>query len=289
MKKLLSVALCISALAFSALSMPVVAVSIPPQKFLVEEIGGGAWSCLVVIEKGQDPHLFEPTPRQLVALRQCEVYFKIGLPFETILVDKLLKTNPGVRVAGVTNAVGHAHESEGHEEGVGSHAEDPHIWLAPDQMVELSATMAEEFSRLDPDHAEQYAARQAKFVEKTQALRQELTQRLTQAGVKIVLVYHPAWGHFAEAFGLEQVAVEAHGRTPGARHLEAVSDAVRKHGVKVMLVQSETERRRITAFATKLGLRTVVVYPLADNIFETMRATVEALCGDAAVQEPLSK
>ncbi len=283
MKKLVISALSLSALAFSAWSAPVVAVSIPPQKFLIDEIGAGACTCLVVIDKGQDPHVFEPTPRQLVALRRCDVYFRIGLPFEDVLVDKLLKVNPGMRVAGVTNAVGHAPDTHGHEAGAESRSEDPHVWMSPDELVEISAAMAEELSRLDPADAGTYSTRQAQFMAKTAALKQALSTRLARAGVEIVVVYHPAWGHFAEAFGLEQVAVESHGQTPGARHLEAVSEAVRKQGVKVMLVQNETERRRIASFAGKLGLRTVVVHPMAEDVFGTMRATVEALCGtDAA-------
>ncbi len=284
MKMIVIFAFTLLSLAFSAFSTPVVAVSIPPQKFLVEAIAGEACSCLVVIDKGQDPHVFEPTPRQLVALRHCDVYLKIGLPFETVLVDKLLKINPGMRVAGVTNELGHVHGAHDAEEEAHCHSEDPHRWMSPDELVEMAASIAAEFSRLDPDNAETYSARQIQFSAKMWAVKAEYSKRLTQAGVEIVVAYHPAWGHFAEAFGLEQVAVEAHGRTPGPRHLEAVSATVRKHGVKVILVQNETERRRIAAFADTLGLRTVVVYPLAENVFETLRATVEALCGSAAVK-----
>lgn len=284
MKWFLCWVLSIYFMAFTATAQKVVAVSIPPQKFLVQEIGGGSWTCHVVIDKGQDPHLFEPTPRQLVALRTCEVYFKIGLPFETVLVDKLAKTNPGLRVVGVTNAVGHAHGVMVHEDTGSDHEGDPHIWMSPDELVMLSATIANEFVSLDPDHAAAYLQRQAAFAEKMVALKLSLSERLRQAGVKTILVYHPAWGHFAEAFGLEQVAIEAHGQTPGARHLDAVSERVKQQGLKVMLVQSETERRRIAAFAAKLGLRIAIVYPLAEDVVGTMRATVDALCGDSASQ-----
>ncbi len=281
MKWFLSGILSIYVLAVTAIAQPIVAVSIPPQKFLVDQIGGGSWSCLVVIDKGQDPHLFEPTPRQLVALRACDVYFKIGLPFETVLVDKLAKANPRLRVVGVTNAVGHAHAAHAHEDTASDHEGDPHIWMSPDEIVELSSQIANELSTLDPANAATYSLRQAAFAEKMVALKQSLSERLRLAGVKTILVYHPAWGHFAEAFGLEQVAIETHGQTPGARHLDSVSEKVKQQGVKVMLVQSETERRRIAAFAEKLGLRIAVVYPLAEDVVGTMRATVDALCGDS--------
>ncbi len=284
MKRLLSLVLLIFALAVSAFSKPVIAVSIPPQKFLVDQITGGVWPCVVVIDKGQDPHLFEPTPRQLVALRTCETYFRIGLPFEEVFVDKLTKMNPRMRVVGVTNAVGHAHDCHGHADGEYEVASDPHVWMSPDELVTLSGGIATELSRLDPVNAGSYAQRQIAFTEKMVTLKQSLSERLRQGGVKTILVYHPAWGHFAEAFGLEQMAIEVHGQTPGARHLDLVSEKVKQQGVKVMLVQSETERRRIAAFAAKLGLRIAIVYPLAEDVAGTMCATVDALCGDSVSQ-----
>lgn len=284
MKKFLCCFFCIHLLAFSVIAQPVVAVSIPPQKFLVEQIGGTSWACVVVIDKGQDPHLFEPTPRQLLTLRKCDVYFKIGLPFEAVLVDKLAKANPRLRVVGVTNAVEHAHGSHKRADTELDHEGDPHIWMSAEEIVELSAEVASELSNLDPEAAATYSQRQAAFAEKIGVLKQSLAERLRQAGVKTILVYHPAWGHFAESFGLEQLAIETHGQTPGARHLDTISEKVKQQGVTVMLVQSETERRRIGAFAAKLGLRIAIVYPLAEDVVATMRATVDALCGDSVRQ-----
>ena len=262
----------------SAWARPLVAVSIPPEKFLVDEIGGGTWQSLVVVDKGQDPHVFEPTPRQLVDLRKCEMYFRIGLPFETVLVDKLLKTNPTLHVVRLSESEEHVHEAVGEGE---AHHDDPHSWMSPDELIEQSKIVATELAKLDPEHAGAYSQRQEAFVERVSGLKKDLKAKLEKAGVKIVAVYHPAWGHFAEAFGLEQVAIEAHGQTPGARHLSEVADKLKAGGVKIMLVQNETERRRIGAFAEKQGLRLALVCPLAENVPETITKTVDALCADS--------
>lgn len=261
----------------SLLAKPMVAVSIPPQKYLVDEIGGGLWQSLVVVDKGRDPHVFEPTPRQLMELRTCDVYFKIGLPFEKILVDKLLKSNQKMRVVNLAGAEEQEHgQDDGHEEG--EHHEDPHSWMSPDELISQSQLLAAELSKLDPEHGKDYEARQKGFAARVSGMKQELAGKLQAAGVKIVAVYHPAWGYFAEAFGLEQVAVESHGQAPGARHLSDVAEKLRQNGVKVMLVQNETERMRIGGFAEKFGLRLVVVNPLAENPLETIQKTVTALC-----------
>lgn len=278
MKRIALASFLLFAMSGIVCAQPVVAVSIPPQKFVFDAVAGkDAPACLVMIDRGQDPHVFEPTPKQLLALQSCELYFKVGLPFEDVLVAKLVKINPKLRVVGVSSAEENAHED--HEDGHHGHdhAEDPHCWMSPDWLVALSREMAAELARRDPEAAEGIAARQKIFADQAATLKKELAERLKTSGVKYVLVYHPAWGHFAEAFGLEQVAVEAHGQTPGARHLAAVSAMIREHGLKTILVQNVSEQRRIASFAKRHGLRTVEIYPLAEDVFATLRATVGPL------------
>jgi zinc transport system substrate-binding protein len=242
---------------------------------------------MVLVDAGRDPHVFEPTPRQLEALRGCPIYFTTGLPFEQVLAGKLQKINPAMRFVAMAEtepeAAEHAHE---HGAACGHHEEDPHVWMSPNRLAEQAAVVAAALAALDTTNAARYAAGAADFAAKTVALKTDLPERLRKVGVTTIAVYHPAWGHFAEAFGLEQIAVESHGQSPGARHLADFEKKIRERGVKTMLVQNESERRRVAAFARKCGLRTVVVDPLAADVLGTLRATADALCGPEAGAKP---
>ncbi|MDD4061641.1 MAG: zinc ABC transporter substrate-binding protein [Kiritimatiellae bacterium] len=268
-----------------AQAAPKVAVSIPPQKTVVDAVSGGSCEVLVLVGAGRDPHVFEPTPRQLQGLRGRPLYFTIGLPFEQVLADKLQKINPAMRFVAMAeaDAAEHAHE---HGAACDPHEDDPHVWMSPDRLAEQAVAVAAALSALDTTNAARYAAGAADFAAKAAALKAGLAERLRKAGATTVAVYHPAWGHFAEAFGLEQIAVESHGQSPGARHLADFEKKVRERGVKTMLVQNEAERRRVAAFARKCGLRTVVVDPLAADVLGTLRATADALCGADAGAKP---
>ena len=270
-----------------AQAAPKVAVSIPPQKTVVDAVSGGACEVMVLVDAGRDPHVFEPTPRQLEGLRGRPLYFTIGLPFEQVLADKLQKINPAMRFVAMAEAEpedgAHVHE---HGAACDHHEDDPHVWMSPDRLAEQAAAVAAALSALDPENAARYAAGAADFAAKAAALKAGLAERLREAGATTVAVYHPAWGHFAEAFGLVQIAVESHGQSPGARHLADFEKKVREQGVKTMLVQNEAERRRVAAFARKCGLRTVVVDPLAADVLGTLRATADALCGADAGAKP---
>ncbi|MGI5868962.1 MAG: metal ABC transporter solute-binding protein, Zn/Mn family [Kiritimatiellia bacterium] len=259
------------ALCLGAQAAPKVAVSIPPQKAVVAAVVGDACDVLVLVDVGGDPHTFEPTPRQLAALRDRPIYFTIGLPFEQVLADKLQKLHPTMRFVAMSPSPSMAprHAAE----------LDPHVWMSPDRLAEHAAATATALARIDPTNAARYAAGAADFAEKVAALKAGLAARLREADVAAFAVYHPAWGHFAEAFGLEQLAIEAHGQSPGARHLADFTKQVRERGVKTILVQNEAERRRVAPFARQNNLRVAIVNPLAEDVIATLRATADALCG----------
>ena len=50
-------------------------VSILPQKYFVERIGGGHVVTRVMVGAGQSPATYEPTARQLAQLAEADVYF----------------------------------------------------------------------------------------------------------------------------------------------------------------------------------------------------------------------
>ena len=58
---------CTAASALSAPAKIQVAVSVPPQAYLVERIGGDRVDVEVMVPPGTSPAVYEPSPRQLVA------------------------------------------------------------------------------------------------------------------------------------------------------------------------------------------------------------------------------
>ncbi|MGD9350755.1 MAG: zinc ABC transporter substrate-binding protein, partial [Desulfobacterales bacterium] len=68
--------------------MPVF-VSINPQKFFVQQIGGNRVSVQVMVPAGASPATYEPKPRQMVDLSKTSIYFAIGVPFENVWLKKI--------------------------------------------------------------------------------------------------------------------------------------------------------------------------------------------------------
>jgi len=53
-------------------------VSIVPQKYFVEKIGGDLVDVSVMVLSGNSPATYEPRPKQMVALSRARLYYAIG-------------------------------------------------------------------------------------------------------------------------------------------------------------------------------------------------------------------
>ncbi len=94
-------------------------------------------------------------------------------------------------------------------------------------------------------------------------------------------VFHPAFGYFADAYGLIQVPIEIEGKEPGARQLSKLIDRAKKDRVKVIFVQPQFSARSAEAVAKAIG---GVVVPI-DDLGRDYLANLESIA--AAIERGL--
>ena len=75
-------------------------VSILPQQYFVRQIGNDLVDVHVMVGPGQNPATYEPTPQQMAALYKADVYFRIGVPFESAWIDKIKLNNKNLIIVG---------------------------------------------------------------------------------------------------------------------------------------------------------------------------------------------
>ncbi len=249
-------------------------VSIAPHKTFVQRIGGDRVDVTVLVEPGQSPATYEPKPRQMTALSNADVYLRIGVPFERSLMPKIQGFTERVRIVDLREGIrlrrlGAAHEHAGeHAHGHEEHAsggEDPHTWLSPKLAMLQAATIYDALARIDPEGEKTYRANLRGFLADLADLHGRLTEALRPVRGKTFLVFHPAWGYFADAYGLEQRAVEFEGKEPSARHLAQIIDRARREDVRVIFVQPQFSQSSARAVAREIGGAVVAIDPLAED------------------------
>ena len=252
-------------------------VSILPQKLFVEKIGGDLVDVAVMVEPGANPHTYEPKPKQMVALAKTSVYFAIGVPFETFWLAKIAGTNPNMLVvhteAGIPKILMKVHQQEGSPREHG-HAgiKDPHVWLSPPLVMILAGNILEALLRLDPTHGSVYEKNHTSFMKELLGLDKEIRAALRGKGKNVeFVVFHPAWGYFAQTYGLEQVPVEIEGKEPKPAELQYLIQYARERGIKVVFVQPQFSSLAAQAIAKSIGGQIVFVDPLAADWATNLR------------------
>ena len=283
MRKVLIILLAVFSIQF-AYSAPLerinVFVSIMPQKYFAEKIGGNLVNVSVLVPSGTSPENFDPSPKQIVQLGSSDIYFTIGVPFENIFSDKLKTGKKKLAVVPcdkdipkLKNIEHDEHEHEHHHHG----EFDPHIWTDPELIKMIAQNMAEALSALDPNHAETYAANLANFKKELDALEAELSQKLAPYKGRIFYVYHSAYTYFASRFNLVQKSIETGEKEPTPAKLRELVNQANQDRVKTIFIQPEFPASGAKRVAEAIKGHTVCISVLEYDVAENMRNTARLL------------
>ena len=274
-------------------------VSIPPQKYFVEKIGGNLVTVSAMVQPGANPHIYEPRPNQMAALSKARIYFAIGVTFEDAWLPRFANLNPQMRIVhtdkgidkmamvahhhnegkGVKNKEGTKHTDRENAPG----ALDPHVWVSPPEVKIIARNILEALLEIDPANSLTYKSNHDAFMIEIEELDKDLKKIFSdKKGLKF-MVYHPGWGYFARAYGLEQVPVEGEGKEPKPEQLKALIEHSRKDGIKVIFVQPQFSIKSAEVIAKAIGGQVIFADNLSQdwerNLREQGEKFKEALAG----------
>lgn len=202
---LLALTVCLQApFATAGGAKPIVFVSIAPQKYFVEQVAGDLVDVKTLVSVGDNPHTYEPTSSQMVALTKAKAYFSIGINFEEVWLPRITGTAPSLRIVHTQRGVqkipmvAHGHNEEEHEEhhdhgahkATHDHEEhhdhdmhheheattdasdhdhdhgtlDPHIWLDPIRVRTVAKNICAGLIKIDPQNKVSYEANLSAFL-----------------------------------------------------------------------------------------------------------------------------
>jgi zinc transport system substrate-binding protein len=141
----------------------------------------------------------------------------------------------------------------------------------------MAATIRDTLVRLDPGGRETYEDGYRSYTAELEALHRRIGAILAPLKGEILFVYHPAFGYFADAYGLRQVAVETGGAEPSARQLARLIDSARSRGVRVLFVQPQFARTSAEAVAKAIGGAVVPIDALARDYVTNLQRIAGAV------------
>lgn len=294
---------------------PGVFVSILPLEFFVNRLANGLVETQVLVGPGMSPATYEPLPRQMAALLRARLLFVIGVPFERSLLSKLRETMPGLRIidsrgesagagaacpAGTGETTGNGNgggpealhdravaEEADHGHGCSHDGIDPHVWMSPVAARRIARNVLSGLLDILPQSKEELGSRFEALDSELAALDLEIKAILAPYSGRSFFVYHPAYGHFASAYGLRQVSVEREGKEPSPRGLANLIRAAKAEGVRVIFAQPQFSTSWAEALARSVGGRVVTLDPLSRDYVLNMRALASSIAESFGPPAPI--
>ncbi len=294
----------------------VIAVSILPQKYFLERIGGNRVTALVLVGPGQNPHSYEPTPRQMAALAASRAWIKSGTDFEISLEPKIRKQYPALSIVDGTAGVffreleKHSHADEQGENGESAQTSeidgnstdenslglelniDRHTWLGRVPAKIMAGWIRDTLISIDPAGEALYRANCESLVADIDAEFDSLKTRLAPLEGTKVFVFHPSFGYFLDEFGITQEAVEIGGKEPTARALAALIEEAKRDKPSAIFVQAQFSVNAAKKIADSVGAEVISLDPLAPDwlaniksmgsVLEKVSRTAQQKGGDTA-------
>ena len=265
-------------------------VSILPQTYFVETIGGERVTVDVMVPPGRSPATYEPTPVQMAKLSSAEIFFTVGLPFENAFLPKVRASLKSLEIVdtgkGITRRAieEHGHEEEDehghegeepqdedeHEDEHEHEGDDPHIWLSPVLAKTQAQNIHDALAAADPEGSEIYTAGLNKLLAELDAVHAQIKKELAPYEGRIFFIFHPTLGYFADEYGLEQVAIESGGKEPSPAELSEIIEHAREEDVKIIFVQPEFSEETAAVIAEAIDGNVVKINPLNPDYISSL-------------------
>lgn len=192
--------------------LQIVATFYPVYEFAAQ-VAGDAGQVQLLLSAGQDSHQFEPSPKDMAAIYDADVFIYSSKYMET-WVPAVLETleESDVKIIEAAEKVpfyeaDHGEEEQGENHSGHQHTVDPHVWLDPTYAELMVQTIMDGLKELDQERATEYEANTNAYRLELQQLDQEYQDAFAQAEHRTFVVQHAAFGYLARRYDLQEVSL----------------------------------------------------------------------------------
>lgn len=172
-------------------------------------IVGDRGSVTNLLRPGEETHSYEPTPADIIKIKNADVFIYIGGESDT-WVDTVLASldTPTIKIVALIDSVNVLEEEEDHEHDEHrhdhDHGYDEHIWTSPVNAIKMTEKIAEAVIAADPDGADIYRGNLDSYRNELESLDSMFRKTVNDAKRKtVVLADRFPFLYFEHEYGLE--------------------------------------------------------------------------------------
>lgn len=233
--------------------------SIYPMYDFAKKICGDKADVYNMTSAGSEPHDFEITSKDMANLTKANLFIYNGGGMEH-WVDTVKDSIKELKYVETSSNID--------DKGV-----DPHFWLSPIKAKKQMENIKNALAEIDAVNADYYNSNYNYYADRLDELDNHFKDVLSKIKNTNVVVTHPAFGHFCEAYSLNQVAIARDEADP-----KAMSDTIsfiKNNNVKAIFYEDFSSSKLVDSIAKETGAKILTLNPI-----ESLRAEYIKAGGD---------
>lgn len=253
---------------------------------LTKQVAAETVDLKCLVDAGQDPHTYQPTPDDRKAIEQAKLVLYAGYDFEPSiikLVQASSNTAPKVAVHEVAvpkPIIGEAHdhdhdhkEHEGEEKHSEEKAPDPHVWHNPQNGVQMVEAIRSNLEKVAPNNAQLYATNAEKVTGEIKQIDSWIQKNIATipANQRKLVTTHDALGYYTQAYNIEYegaiqgLSTEAE---PTAARIAELVKQIKQENVPTIFAESTHSPKLIKRVAQEANVKVSPEKLYADGLGE---------------------
>ena len=243
-----------------------------PYYDFVRQIGGDDVDDVLLLSPGREAHSFEPTPMDIITIREADLFIYNGGEGEVWVEDVLSAGGPAGDTVRMMDFVSPYQEEytegmqleRGGEEKSDEIEYDEHIWTSPVNAAILSQAVCQALQKADPAHSDDYQANLEAYLARLSELDSAFRQVVAQ-GHRETLVFGDRFPllYFCKTYGLNYRAA-FHGCSsdtePSLATLKYLIDKVKTDHIPVVYTIDLSSQQIGKVIAESTGAEIITFY-----------------------------
>ncbi|MGV3463924.1 MAG: metal ABC transporter solute-binding protein, Zn/Mn family [Heyndrickxia sp.] len=236
-----------------------------PLEYFTKQIGGKYVSVKTIYPPGSDEHTYEPSQKDMMDLADSDLFLYIGLGLEGFASkakDILKAQNVDMVATGEQLKLPHdASFNDGDEHG----DVNPHVWLDPIYMKEMTYTISKELAKKMPEHKKEFEKNYTNVAKKLDELNQQFIDVTKQSKEKEIVVTHAAYTYWELRYGIKQDAIAGVSTSdePSQKKLKGIIDTIKKDHLSYILFEQNVQSKLAEVVQQETGTKVLYLNNLA--------------------------
>lgn len=265
-------------------SAQVAATTLPVYEFTARLCEGtGITVTRLITESVSCLHDYSLNVKQVRAAEAAELVVISGAGLEEFMEDifpkeSLLDSSSGITLIECSDEHDHEHE-HGHDHH--HHEVDSHIWLSPENAVQMARNICAGLSAAYPEQASRFEANLAVLLREIEAVQTYGASVLSSLSCRELITFHDGFSYLAESFGLTilEAVEEESGSEASAAELKHLIEEVRHHNLPAIFTETNGSDSAASVISRETGasVYTLDMAMAGDSWFDAMYHNINTL------------